>query len=441
MKYLLVLICGLMLLTGCTPAASVTTRQPEVKTSLSGKVSTIQPTLSLEDTSVEEFRVTDFDSVHSPVKEDTNEFLIFGGLPVMDKAAVNATDLANFLGRWEGYSSSPPVKKDRKYVLLISEISETGGTMYGWTGTNLQFPDSVTKVHFRVVRRDHSMIEVRMTWLDGSTLIHTFYFDSEKNSLHGETRQERGNTLVDVFDLTRNLSFYVYKDYTQYLAGKKITNHEYRSPDLKRFGKGYMIYLPEGYEADKSKTWPLIYFLHGSGDRGENLFVLAKASPFMFIREKGPLQAIIVAPLLANKPDITLFPLEYMDGTLKEFLTEYRVDSNRIYLTGLSLGGEAVYRFALHRPEVFAAISPLCAFTMTSNVGEMQKIKDVPVWAIHGADDTVVVPSRGEKPVNELKQAGGNVKFSLLPGHDHDVWTDTYSDPAFYEWLLAQKKK
>ncbi len=125
---------------------------------------------------------------------------------------------------------------------------------------------------------------------------------------------------------------------------------------------------------------------------------------------------------------------------MDDILAENRVDASRVYLTGLSLGGEAAYRFALYRPEVFAAVSPLCAFMPQSGTDSMKSIKNIPFWAIHGADDTVIKPAWGQQPVDAIKAAGGNIKFSILSEHDHDVWTDTYSDPAFYDWLLEQKK-
>ena len=182
----------------------------------------------------------------------------------------------------------------------------------------------------------------------------------------------------------------------------------------------------------------MLYFLHGSGDRGDNPFLIAKASPFMMVREKGYLPFIVVAPLLGKRLDFGAFPDGYLAGSLEEFLADYRVDRSRIYLTGLSLGGEGCYRFALLKPTTFAAIAPLCAFMNSSP--SMESIKTLPVWAIHGADDTVVLPKFGQKPVEALQKIGGNVRFSVLPGHDHDVWTDTYSDPAFYDWLLEHKR-
>jgi predicted peptidase len=158
----------------------------------------------------------------------------------------------------------------------------------------------------------------------------------------------------------------------------------------------------------------------------------------MIIREKGPLAfIIIVAPLLSKSPDYEVFPDNYLTGVLEEVLADYRVDQTRIYVTGLSLGGEATYRFALLRPATFAAIAPLSAFVYSSP--PLERIKDLPVWAIHGADDKIIPLSMAQKPVDVLKQAEGNVQFTILPDHDHDTWTDTYSDPKFYEWLLQHQ--
>ena len=114
------------------------------------------------------------------------------------------------------------------------------------------------------------------------------------------------------------------------------------------------------------------------------------------------------------------------------------MDRKRIYATGLSMGGEATYRLALRQPGTFAAIAPLSAFL--NPVPDMSVIKDLPVWAIHGADDAVVPLTIGRKPVDALKRVGGDVRFSVLAGHDHDVWTDTYLDPEFYDWLLSHTR-
>jgi predicted esterase len=392
------------------------------------------PTLSLDETSAKEFVITDFDAVHSPVNGDANKYLIFGNIPVSKPAADLAPELAVFLGRWEGYSYAPPVKKDTKVVMVIQEITAQGGKAFAWSGTNLQYPDLVGEIHFRVVPGDPPSIEFQFDEPDGTRVVNTFSYDRDENILRGWA--EANSTLWGPVKLSRTQSFFVYRNYTQYLAGKRIYSKTYQNSDLQRYGRGYLLYLPEGYEADSKKTWPLIFFLHGYGDRGENVLLLAKASPFMFIREKGPLPCIIAAPLLKASEGYSSFPGEYMDGVLAEIQADYRVDPKRIYVTGLSMGGEATWRFALRQPDTFAAIAPLSAYLDHVEAWPMNRLKDLPVWAIHGAEDTVIPLARAQQPVEALREAGGNVKFSVLEGHDHDVWTDTYSDSKFYDWLL-----
>ncbi len=158
----------------------------------------------------------------------------------------------------------------------------------------------------------------------------------------------------------------------------------------------------------------------------------------MYIREKGPLPAIIVAPLL--KDSYSAFPNEYLDGVLGEIQKDYRVDPGRTYLTGLSMGGEASYRFAVRQPQTFAAVAPVAAFVNQDTYDQLAKIKGIPVWAVHGADDPTVPLSAAQRPVDALKALGADIKFTVLPNHDHDAWTDTYSDKAFYDWLLSKQK-
>jgi len=395
-------------------------------------------TLSLDEASAKDFVIDDFDGVHAPVDGDANKYLIFGNLPVSKPAADLPPELAVFLGRWEGYSYSPPIKKDRKAVLVIQEITAQGGTGFGWSGTNLQYPDTVEDIRFRVVPGKVPSIEWQIIWPDGRKEIVTFTYDRDKDLLRGWVRSPESNDTFGPYDLNRDQSFHVYKDYAKYLEDKRIYPREYQNKDLQQYGKGYMLYLPEGYEADPDKTWPLMFFLHGYGDRGDNLFLLPKASPFMMIREKGPLPFIIVAPLLNT--NYTLFPNEYMDGALSEVLADYRVDQKRIYLTGMSMGGEAAYRFAVHQPDTFAAVAPLCAYIDNSNPLSMEGIKGLPVWAIHGSDDQIIPLVWGQQAADALKKAGADVRFSVLEGYDHDVWTDTYSDAQFYDWFMQYQK-
>jgi predicted peptidase len=373
----------------------------------------------------------DFEAVHSPVNDDANTYLIFGKIPVSPAAQGLSPELAAFLGRWEGYDYGPPVKKDYKIVLAIQNISAQGGTAFLWMGTNLQYPFSVQEIHFQVKPGAAPVIEFNATYGNATQTIRLAYA-SDKKLLVSPDAAHRP------LELSRAQTFFVYKDYSRYLGSKRIYTKEYQDTGLPQYGKGYMLYLPEGYEDNPDKTWPLIFFLHGNGDRGDNIHLLAKASPFMMIREKGPLPFIIIAPLLsASRKE---FPLKYMEGVLAEAQAAYRVDPKRIYVTGLSLGGKAAYRFAVQHPDTFAALAALSAYADPETLPKLGRIKDLPVWAIHGIDDTIVPLALDQKTVHALNAAGGNVTFTVLGGHDHDTWSDTYSDPSFYNWLLQYRR-
>jgi predicted esterase len=379
------------------------------------------------------FEIEDFEAVHFPVNGKANAYLIFGNIPVSPPAQELSPALTAFLGRWEGYDYSHPVKKDYKMVLVIQEISAQGGKAFLWLGTNLQYPSSIQEVHFSVLPGDIPAIEFDATF-EGPTQGIRLVLDSEKKHLKSPDSSYRP------LDLSRDLSFYVYKDYDQYLSSKRIYAKAYLNSDLARYGKGYLLYLPKGYEDNPTKTWPMIFFLHGIGDRGDNPNILAKASPFMMIREKKQLPCIIVAPLLKPLSGAPYFPIEYLDGVLTEVRSIYRVDPKRTYGTGLSLGGEAIYRLAIHHSEAFAAIAPLSAFLQADEISQLDRIVNVPIWAIHGSEDPVISLARGEQPVKVLKKMGGNIRFTILAGHDHDTWTDTYLDPKFYDWLLQHHR-
>lgn len=386
--------------------------------------------LTHNEISNKDFTITDFAGVHSPVGNDANTYLVFGSSPLSPQSA--SPDLAAFVGRWEGYDYSPPVKKDYKIVLAIQDISTQGGKAYLWLGTNLQYPSAVQEIHFQVAPGTSPAVEFCAPFGGVLQTVRLVYDPIRKVLANPD------DTYRSIL-LGQDRSFYVYKDYGQYLASKRIYSKSYQDDTLNQYGAGYLLYLPDGYEDSPAKTWPLIVFLHGAGDKGDNVLLLAKASPFMYPREKGPLPFIIVAPLLNTSNN--LFPTAYLDGVLAEAESIYHVDKTCVYVTGLSLGGEASYRWAILHPDTFAAIAPLSALLSDDNIAQLNRIVDLPVWAIHGANDTFIPLAVGRKPVDALIQLGGHIQFSILQGHDHDTWTDTYSDPAFYAWLLAHQRK
>ena len=111
------------------------------------------------------------------------------------------------------------------------------------------------------------------------------------------------------------------------------------------------------------------------------------------------------------------------------------MNTGRIYLTGLSMGGYGTWSLAIAYPGRFAAIAPVCGGSEPFFAG---RIKDIPAWIFHGAKDSVVPVSKSEEMVNALKKHGSNVKFTVYPEAKHDSWTATYNNPELYEWFLKQ---
>jgi predicted peptidase len=122
---------------------------------------------------------------------------------------------------------------------------------------------------------------------------------------------------------------------------------------------------------------------------------------------------------------------------LEQIEHDYRVDKDRIYVTGISMGGFGTFDLAMSYPGWFAAIVPICG---GANSTAAKFIKHIPTWVFHGEQDQMVPISKSQAIVDALKQIGGNVKFTSYPNADHDSWTETYNNPELYKWLLEQRR-
>lgn len=194
----------------------------------------------------------------------------------------------------------------------------------------------------------------------------------------------------------------------------------------------YLLYLPKDYEQQES--WPLLLFLHGSGERGDDLELVKVHGPPKLVAAGKDFPFIVVSPQCPK--DQWWEPIELV-ALLNDLSDKYKVDDNRIYVTGLSMGGFGTWQLASYAPDRLAAIAPICGG------GEKYWAKQfahLPVWAFHGAKDTGVPLERSQLMVDELKKNGGNPRLTVYPEAGHDSWTETYENPKLYEWLLEQKR-
>ena len=195
----------------------------------------------------------------------------------------------------------------------------------------------------------------------------------------------------------------------------------------------YLLSLPADYESKPDESFPLVLFLHGLGESGDDLNLVKKHGPPKQAAAGREFPFLLVAP--QNPTGRWWQPVELL-ALLDEIERTYRVDADRISITGLSMGGYGTWNTAGFAPERFAAAAPICGGgngVLTRNVGTL------PIWAFHGGDDPVVPPFLSEHLVDAINRRGGNAKLTIYPGVGHDSWTQTYDDPAFYDWLLSHR--
>ena len=196
----------------------------------------------------------------------------------------------------------------------------------------------------------------------------------------------------------------------------------------------YLLYLPKGYGKDPAKKWPVILFLHGSGERGENLDLVKLHGPPKVLEQGMDLPFVVVSP---QCPSDKWWEPATVVALLDEVIEKYNVDPDRAYLTGLSMGGFGTWDTAIAYPDRFAAIAPICG---VGNPYRAPALRNVPTWVFHGEKDDRVPVAASAQMVGVLKQVGGNVKFTRYPDAGHDSWTQTYAHRALYDWFLQHKR-
>lgn len=213
---------------------------------------------------------------------------------------------------------------------------------------------------------------------------------------------------------------------------KRQTAHRFNKEITIKINLDYLLYLPGGYEA--KEEWPLMIFLHGAGERGSDIEKVKVHGPPKIV-ETGNMPFIILSP---QCPADQWWNIRDLDYLLEEVLKNHNIDKNRIYLTGLSMGGFGTFAWAAEHPERFAAIAPICG---GGDPRMARALADIPAWVFHGAKDKVVPITGSSEMVDALKELDADVKFTIYPEAGHDSWTETYDNPKLYEWFLSHKKK
>lgn len=218
----------------------------------------------------------------------------------------------------------------------------------------------------------------------------------------------------------------------------------------------YQVYLPANYST--RTDWPVILFLHGAGERGpDGLQQTAVGLASAIRKDPSRYPAIVVLPQVPKDSAWAGAPAEAAMVALRQTMADYRVDPDRVYLTGLSMGGRGTWYLAYRNPKLFAAVAPICGwitaaprFSPTPVVPTdsgpefaalARQLRDVPIWIFHGEMDPVVPVMGSRAPFAALKDAGSAARYTEYLGLDHNSWDATYASKEFVEWLFSQRRK
>lgn len=196
----------------------------------------------------------------------------------------------------------------------------------------------------------------------------------------------------------------------------------------------YLLTLPTGYDDEAHTRWPLLVFLHGIGERGTDVARVRRIGLPKYIDAGHALPFVVVAP---QCPDDEWWNLPAVEAFIADMVQRYRIDPDRVYLTGLSMGGFGAWALAARHPERYAAVIPICGGGETKWA---PRLRDLPIWAFHGALDEVVPAKRSQDMVDAITAAGGSPKLTIYADAKHDSWTATYANPEIYTWLLSHRR-
>src|SRR5881394_3435489 len=219
----------------------------------------------------------------------------------------------------------------------------------------------------------------------------------------------------------------------------------------------YQVYVPADYASQPS--WPAILFLHGAGERGDDGLLQTNVGVGAAIRQNASrYPAIVVFPQVPRDSQWVGTPADMAVAALQQTMREFHVDPKRVYLTGLSMGGNGTWYIAYRHPELFAAVVPICGWirdfpqfrgsqpVVPGDSAQImpllvQKLGKTPIWIFHGEVDQVVNVNGSREPAAALKAAGADVHYTELLGLNHNSWDAAYASEEFRTWLFAQARR
>ena len=214
------------------------------------------------------------------------------------------------------------------------------------------------------------------------------------------------------------------------------TAKRFRKEITKVVALKYQLFLPSKYGEDREKRWPLMLFLHGAGERGNDVEKVKQNGPPKLVGRRKAFPFIVVSPQCAEgkrwRPDALM-------ALLDDVVSQHRVDEDRVVVTGLSLGGYGTWTLAGEHPGRFAAIAPICGGGTRFHARSIAQAR-LPVWVFHGRKDRIVPLEESERMVNFITHFGGEAKLTVYPKANHDSWTETYNNSELYEWMLRQNR-
>tara|TARA_B100000959_G_C14977039_1_gene621925 strand:- start:13 stop:726 length:714 start_codon:yes stop_codon:yes gene_type:complete len=211
----------------------------------------------------------------------------------------------------------------------------------------------------------------------------------------------------------------------------------YKANNEEQVDLGYILYLPAEYENTDS-SFPLVLFLHGAGERGDDLEKIKIHGIPRLISEGRTFPFICIAPQCPeggywDRPEY----VSTLISLVKEMEKEHSVDSNRIYCTGLSMGGLGTLAMAIREPKLFSAIIPVCGGADMENI---HKLSELPIWLFHGDRDDVIPLDNSIAIYQDLRLVNEHIFLTVYGDVYHDSWTETYENDDTYDWLLKYKK-